>query len=83
MEATRQDWKRRLRRDYRSVGSLSSGAKGLQDHPTVKPTEMLQEALIDLTHREEFVLEPFGGSESTLIACEKIGRVCRRIELCC
>jgi len=44
---------------------------------------MLQEALIDLTHREEFVLEPFGGSESTLIACEKIGRVCRRIELCC
>ena len=59
----------------------SDARKGLQNHPTVKLTEMLQEALIDLTHRGEIVLEPFGGSGSTLIACEKTGRVCRCIEL--
>ena len=67
---------------YPGASSLGSDArKGLQDHPTVKPTEMLQEALIDLTNRGELILEPFGGSGSTLIACEKTGRVCRCIEL--
>jgi DNA modification methylase len=54
---------------------------GLQDHPTVKPTAMLQDALIDLSHREEIILDPFGGSGSTLIACEKTHRICRSIEL--
>jgi DNA modification methylase len=42
---------------------------------------MLQDALIDLSGRGEIVLEPFGGSGSTLIACEKTGRICRAIEL--
>jgi DNA modification methylase len=42
---------------------------------------MLQDALIDLSDRGEIILEPFGGSGSTLIACEKTGRLCRAIEL--
>jgi DNA modification methylase len=64
------------------ASSLGSDARrGLQDHPTVKPTAMLQDALIDLSNRGEIILEPFGGSGSTLIACEKAGRVCRAIEL--
>ena len=42
---------------------------------------MLQDALIDLSHRDEIILEPFGGSGSTLIACEKTSRICRCIEL--
>src|SRR6202035_3460463 len=62
--------------------SLGSDArKGLQDHPTVKPTALLQDALIDLTNRGEIVLDPFLGSGSTLIAAESTGRVCRGIEL--
>jgi DNA modification methylase len=47
----------------------------------VKPTAMLQDALIDLTNRSEIVLDPFLGSGSTLIAAENIGRVCCGAEL--
>jgi DNA modification methylase len=67
---------------YPGASSRGSDARrGLQDHPTVKPTAMLQDALIDLSHREEIILDPFGGSGSTLIACEKTHRNCRCIEL--
>jgi DNA modification methylase len=67
---------------YPGASSLGSDARqGLQEHPTVKPTAMLQDALIDLSHRDDIILEPFGGSGSTLIACEKTGRVCCSIEL--
>jgi len=55
--------------------------KGPQDHPTVKPTAMLQDALIDLTNRGEIVLDPFLGSGSVLIAAENTGRLCCGIEL--
>jgi len=53
----------------------------LKDHPTVKPTAMLEDALLDLTNRGEIVLDPFLGSGSTLIAADRAGRVCRGIEL--
>lgn len=67
---------------YPGASSVGSGArKGLQDHPTVKPTPMLQDALIDLTNRGEIALDPFLGSGSTLIAAEHTGRVCRGVEL--
>jgi DNA modification methylase len=67
---------------YPGASSLGSDArKGLEHHPTVKPTAMLEDALIDLSHRNEIILEPFGGSGSTLIACQNTGRICRSIEL--
>jgi DNA modification methylase len=66
---------------YPGASSLGSDARrGLQDHPTVKPTAMLQDALIDLTNRGDFVIDPFLGSGSTLIAAHKSGRVCRGVE---
>jgi DNA modification methylase len=68
--------------NYPGASSLGSDARrGLKDHPTVKPTAMLQDALIDLSDRGEIVLEPFAGSGSTLIACQQAGRVCHCIEL--
>ena len=67
---------------YPGASSLGSDARrGLKDHPTVKPTAMLEDALLDLTHRGEIVLDPFLGSGSMLIAADKTGRVCRGLEL--
>jgi DNA modification methylase len=42
---------------------------------------MLEDALLDVTERGDIVLDPFLGSGSTLIACEKTGRRCRGLEL--
>jgi DNA modification methylase len=67
---------------YPGASSLGSEARrGLEDHPTVKPTAMLEDALLDLTHRGDIVIDRFLGSGSTLIAAEKTGRVCRAVEL--
>lgn len=54
--------------------------EGVQ-HPTVKPASMVMDALRDCSNRGHFVLDPFGGSGTTLIAAEKTGREARLIEL--
>ena len=67
---------------YPGASSLGSDARrGLKDHPTVKPTAMLEDALLDLTNRSDIVVDPFLGSGSTLIAADSTGRVCRGVEL--
>ena len=67
---------------YPGASSLGSEARrGLEDHPTVKPTALLADALLDLTNRGDIVLDPFLGSGSTLMAAERIGRCCRGVEL--
>ena len=67
---------------YPGASSLGSDArKGLQDHPTVKPTAMLVDALLDVTARGDIVIDPFLGSGSTLIAAERTGRRCRGVEI--
>ncbi|UUL84081.1 DNA-methyltransferase [Sphingomonas qomolangmaensis] len=49
-------------------------------HPTVKPVTMIMDAIKDTSKRGEIVLDPFGGSGSTLIAAHKTGRHGRLIE---
>jgi DNA modification methylase len=67
---------------YPGASSLGSDARrGLQDHATVKPVAMLEDALLDVTSRGDLVIDPFLGSGSTLIAAEKTGRVCYGVEL--
>ena len=67
---------------YPGASSLGSDARrGLKDHPTVKPTAMLEDALLDLTNRGDLIIDPFLGSGSTLIAANKTGRTCRGVEL--
>jgi DNA modification methylase len=69
-------------RTYPGASPLGSDARrGLKDHPTVKPTAMLEDALLDLSNCSEIVVDPFLGSGSTLIAADKTGRVCRGVEL--
>jgi DNA modification methylase len=66
---------------YPGASSLGSDARrGLKDHPTVKPTAMLEDALLDLTNRSDIAVDPFLGSGSTLIAADKTGRFCRGVE---
>ena len=50
-------------------------------HPTQKPVELIERAINNSSKGGDIVLDPFGGSGSTLIACEKTGRRARLIEL--
>ena len=50
-------------------------------HPTMKPVELCQRAIENSSEVNGIVLDLFGGSGSTLIACEKTARDCRMMEL--
>ncbi len=68
--------------DYPGISSI--GATRSQDlamHPTVKPVALIADALRDCSRRGDTVLDPFGGSGSTLIAAQITGRVARLIEI--
>jgi DNA modification methylase len=47
----------------------------------MKPVELVERAVRNSSKTRDLVLDPFGGSGSTLIACEKSGRRARLIEL--
>jgi DNA modification methylase len=67
--------------DYAGVNTLRAGrSEDLAMHPTVKPVALVAEAIKDCSRRGEIVLDPFGGSGTTLIAAEKTGRLARLIE---
>jgi DNA modification methylase len=55
--------------------------KKSDEHPTMKPVELIVRALKNSSRRGALVLEPFSGSGSTIIACEQTDRSCRAIEL--
>ena len=51
------------------------------EHPTMKPVELITRLIVNSTRLEDIVLDPFGGSGSTLIAAHQIGRRACLIEL--
>ena len=51
------------------------------DHPTMKPIPLLAYPILNSSLSNSLVLDPFGGSGSTLIACEQSDRICYTIEL--
>ena len=51
------------------------------EHPTMKPVALIERAIANHTDSAEVVLDPFGGSGSTLIAAHQQGRVARLMEL--
>lgn len=52
-----------------------------KDHPTMKPIPLLAYPIMNSSMTNSIVLDPFGGSGSTLIACEQTKRICKTIEL--
>lgn len=63
------------------VWYMSRGATGKYVHPTQKPVELIEKAINNSSKGQDLVIDVFGGSGSTLIACEKTNRYCRMIEL--
>ena len=69
-------------RIYKQVwsGMIREGEHEKRVHPTQKPVKLLGEILKDFTNDDDIILDCFGGSGSTLIACEQIYRTCYMIE---
>ncbi len=68
--------------DYASMNSLQgSRREDLAMHPTVRPVALVADAIRDVSRRGDRVLDIFLGSGTTLIAAERVGRVCCGVEL--
>lgn len=52
-----------------------------RDHPTMKPVALIERAINNSSDPGAIVIDPFGGSGSTLIACEEVNRAARLLEL--
>lgn len=68
--------------EFAGANSFGAGRdEALAMHPTVKPVKMIAEAIKDSSHPDDIILDPFGGSGTTLIACKETGRRARLMEL--
>jgi DNA modification methylase len=68
--------------DYPSVNCLHPARRGELDlHPTVKPIALVADLIRDCSQRNGIILDPFGGSGTTILAAERTGRIARVIEL--
>jgi len=68
-------------RSQSDVWYMSRGSTSAYVHPTQKPVELIERALNNSSKCGDTILDLFGGSGSTLIACEKTGRESRLMEL--
>jgi DNA modification methylase len=67
---------------YAGVNAFKSDRMDeLASHPTVKPAALVADAIRDVSHRGDIVVDPFAGSGTTLIAAQQTGRIARVIEL--
>lgn len=62
-------------------GMIRKGEHEKRVHPTQKPVQLLREILNDFTEEHEKIVDVFGGSGSTLIACEQSSRKCYMCEI--
>lgn len=68
--------------DYSGINSFgASRDEELAMHPTVKPVALVADAIRDCSRRGDTVLDGFGGSGTTLIAAEQVGRKARLLEV--
>jgi DNA modification methylase len=67
---------------YPGVNTFTKGRKkSLALHPTVKPVALMADLILDSSAPGELILDPFGGSGTTLIAAERTDRVAALIEI--
>ncbi|MDC0760604.1 site-specific DNA-methyltransferase [Brevibacillus sp. AG] len=64
-----------------SVWEVSRGDVSKYVHPTQKPLELLAIPIGNSSQKDDIVVDLFGGSGSTLMTCEQMGRICRTMEL--
>lgn len=62
-------------------GAASEDGNLLALHPTVKPTALVADAILDVSAPNEWVLDPFAGSGTTMLAAERTGRRAAAIEI--
>ena len=67
-------------RDQHTVWEIPR-PKRSPEHPSMKPLELIERALANSSNPADLVVDLFLGSGSTLIACEKTGRVCFGMEI--
>lgn len=84
-EAVFYGWKGKNRfwyagRDQVSVFEIDRPSRS-EDHPTMKPPELVIAMLENSTKAVDLVYEPFDGSGTTLMACEALHRRCRAVEI--
>ena len=68
-------------RSQTTVWEIKRDAQASYKHPTQKPVELFEKAIGNSTKAQDLVYEPFSGSGTTLIACERLGRKCRAVEI--
>ncbi len=67
---------------YPGVNTFSRGRnKALQLHPTVKPVALMADLILDSSAEGDVILDPFGGSGTTLIAAERTARTACLVEI--
>ncbi|MFD2116359.1 site-specific DNA-methyltransferase [Paenibacillus yanchengensis] len=64
-----------------TVWEVSRGDVNKYVHPTQKPLPLLEIPISNSSKRDDIVVDFFGGSGSTLMTCEQMGRECRTLEL--
>ena len=70
--------------NYPGVSSFAGSSEEgnlLALHPTVKPVALVADAILDCSTRGDLVLDPIAGSGTTIIAAERVGRICYGMEL--
>lgn len=68
--------------NYAGVNSFgTSRADDLAMHPTVKPVALVMDAILDCSKPKDIILDPFGGSGTTLVAAQRTGRTGYMVEL--
>lgn len=83
-ELTREEAIKLLKRTYEGITNptIMDYHKPLKNglHPTMKPIELMGRLIYNSSEKGQNVLDMFGGSGSTLIACEQLGRKCFMME---